>query len=170
MPKTLEQEKLQGYPGHRPVNKNAPVAEMVIPKAPKFLDKVATRKYYDLSRAAGIEGMRVAGKSDGEILAMTAFAYSRFRAALKTLGEKTEYYETPSGQIKKHPAMGEVSNWWVKYNFGLSKLGMTPYERQKVSAIPEEKVEDPQVQTAADKRKAAIVAAKENAHLKAVNS
>jgi len=164
MSKPAELEKLQGNPGHRLVNKNAPVPEMVIPKAPKFLDKVATRKYYDLARVAGPEGIRVAGKSDGETLAMTAFAYSRFRAALKILGEKTEYYTTPSGQIKKHPAMGEVSDWWVKYNFGLSKLGLNPYERQKVSAFPEEEKGESREDKMAEFRKKALEAAKKQSH------
>ena len=150
--KTLEQEKLEGCPGRRPINENAPTVSGKIPNPPTFLDPVAKRKYYDLTRIAGPDGMRVAGASDGETLAMIAHAYSEFRSAKKVLDdrvvelaklnigpEQAKYYRTPSGQIKLHPAAGEVREWWTRYQSGLSRLGMTPYDRKNVDKLPEEK-------------------------------
>lgn len=137
--KTIEQEKLEGNPSRRPVNESAPMAAGKIPNPPKFLDRVGTRKYHDLVRIVGLDGMRVAGKSDGEALAMVAFAYSKFRNAQDSLDQATEFYTTPGGQIKKHPASGEVSDWWTKYQAGLSKFGMSPFDRKNVDALPGEK-------------------------------
>lgn len=139
--KTIEQEILEGNPGRRPINENAPRAAGKIPNPPKFLNRVATYKYHQLSKITGPDGSKVAGQSDGEALAMTAFAYSKFRAAQTILDDpKTpEYYTTFSGNIKKHPAAGEVSSWWTAYQAGLSKLGMNPYDRKNVDKLPGEK-------------------------------
>lgn len=137
--KTIEQEILEGNPGRRPIPENAPRAKGEIPNPPKFLDRVATRKYHDLARIIGPKGSRVGGASDGETLAMVAFAYSKFRTAQKEIENSNEYITTSSGVVKKHPAAGEVKIWWDAYQAGLSKLGMSPVARKNVDAMPEEK-------------------------------
>jgi P27 family predicted phage terminase small subunit len=137
--KTQEQEILEGNPGRRPINEKAPVIKGRVPSPPKFLNKIAKYKYGQLARLTGPDGSRVAGQADGETMAMAAFAYSKFRTAQKAIEGSKEYYITASGAIKKHPAASEVASWWVAYQSSLAKLGMTPYDRKKVDALPEEK-------------------------------
>lgn len=183
MPKTAEQEKLEGYPGHRPVSKNAPVPDMEIPDPPKWMSRIAKRAYYDLVAVVGPEGMRVMAKSDKLALSMVCEAFAEWRECRTVLAKEGRYHKSgkiildkegnpviEQYQIKRHPAVGDMQNAWSRLMTGLGKFGLTPYERQKVVAIAVPESGKPKEKSTTDKRKAALAAAKENAHLKAVNS
>lgn len=181
MPKTEEQEKLEGYPGHRPVNKSAPVPDRRIPIPPKWLGKIATRHYHDIARLIGPDGMRVMAASDLFSLAIVCDAYEDYRNCRDLLEKEGPYFDSgkvvalENGEVvisnlqkKRHPAVGDKQNAWVRYMSGLGKFGLTPYERQKVSALPEDKPTQTREEIMAEKRKKAIEAAKSGSHVKKV--
>ncbi len=164
MPKTAEQEKLEGYPGHRPVNKKAPVADRDIPPPPKWMGHISTRAYHDFVRLVGNEGMRVMAKSDKLALSLVCEAFEEWRKCKKILDEEGRYTDG-----RRHPALVDMQKWWSLLMTGLGKFGMTPYERQKVSTIGEPKKEKTREELMAEKRQSALEAAKAKQHIKAVN-
>jgi P27 family predicted phage terminase small subunit len=182
MPKTAEQERLEGYPGHRPVNGSAPVPDSNIPPAPKWLGKIATRHYYDLARRLGNDGMRVLGASDTFALAMVCDTYEEYRKCRDILEEEGPYFQSGRNilndegdiigidnlQKKRHPAVGDKQNAWSRYMTGLGKFGLTPYERQKVSVISDDKPVQSRDDILAEKRKKALEAAKNKSHIRKV--
>lgn len=183
MPKTAEQERLEGYPGHRPVNKSAPEPSRDIPDPPKWLGKIGSRHYHDLVRRIGPKGMRVMGASDRDALAMVCDVYEEYRNCREVLEIEGPYFRskkvvevdgtddvvTEYGPWKRHPAVGDKQNAWTRYMTGLGKFGLTPYERQKVSAFEEDKPKQTREEVMAERRKNAVEAAKNKTHIKAVN-
>lgn len=164
MPKTAEQEKLEGYPGHRPVNENAPVPDRDIPGPPKWMGRVSTRAYHDFVRLVGPSGMRVMAKSDRMALVMVCEAFQEWRDCKNLLDTEGRYLDG-----KRHHAVADLQKWWGLIMTGLGKFGMTPYERQKTKAIGEHKKEKTREEIMAENRKKALEAAKSKAHIKAVN-
>jgi len=156
--KTAEQEKMEGNPGRRPINENTPMADGKIQGPPKYLSKVGARFYNDLCRVCGPENMRVLSSSDASALALVADAYAEYRLARDVVNElDIRYYTskeeikvtfdkktgaekiTSSKTIKRHPAVGDMQNAWSRVMSGLSKFGMTPYDRKNVVSAPESK-------------------------------
>lgn len=181
MPKTAAQEKLEGYPGHRPANKSMPVPDQEIPPPPRWMGPISTRAYHDLVRVVGPEGMRVMAGSDRLALVMVCEAFEEWRRCRDMIQAEGRYFESgkvvigdkgeamvSNRQIKRHPAVGDMQNAWNRIMTGLGKFGLTPFERQKVSAISESKREKTREETMAENRKKALEAAKKKSHIKAV--
>ena len=173
MPKTAEQERLEGYPGHRKPNANAPEADRDIPGPPKWLGNISTRAYHDLVRLVGNDGMRVMAKSDQLALSMVCEAfqdYRRYNDIIEIEGPHYRngiYKEDEEGnvivntiQVKKHPLIAAKENAWQRLMTGLGQFGLTPYQRQKVSAIKVDNVEETPAEKRAKQKQAAIEAAK----------
>ena len=181
MPKTAEQERLEGFPGHRAQNKSAPVPDRDIPSPPKWLGKIASRHYCDLVRRIGPQGMRVMAASDIYALAIICDSYEDYRKCRDILEKEGPYFESGKAiiqedgsiiwdnlQKKRHPAVGDKQNAWSRYMTGLGKFGLTPYERQKVSVIGEDKPEKTREQLMAESRAKALEAAKNKQHIRKV--
>ncbi len=172
MPKTAEQERLQGYPGHRPVNSNAPVPDMTIPEPPKRLGRIAKRHYHDVARVVGPDKMRTMGASD--IFALTAICeiYQNYRDCRDFLDKHGRYFDVFEDDVlvdsKRNPRVIDEIKYWDQYLKGLGKFGLTPYERQKVSTLSEDKPEQTREQAMTEKRKKAVAAAKKGGHIQAV--
>lgn len=152
MPKTAEQERLEGYPGHRKVNDSAPKPNRDIPDPPKWMKSVSTRAYHDIVRLVGSDGMRVMGRSDKFALIMLCEAFEEWRNCRDILAKDGRYFESgkvvfddegnqhiDNRQIKRHPAVGDMQNAWNRIMMGLGKFGMTPYDRQKVVVLLDDK-------------------------------
>lgn len=167
MPKTFEQEKLEGYPGHRPKNTGAPVPNRDIPPPPKWMGRISTRAYHDFVRTVGPDGMNVMAQSDRIALVMTCEAFAEWRECKKIVDLYGRYQES-KGVFKRHPAVVDMQNAWNRIMVGLGKFGMTPYERQKVTVLPEEKREETREEKMARRRANAARRAKEN-NLRVVN-
>lgn len=181
--KTAEQEKLQGYPGHRKLNESAPVLDTEIPDPPRWLKSISKRAYYDFVKIVGPEGMRVMSKSDRIALVMICEAFEEWRNCRKEIMNQGMYvpvkikeYIDKKGNlvretngIKIHPLMKAKNDAWGMVMKGLSRFGMTPYDRQKVSTVMGKKEDDrPKKKTLADIRKEALKKGKQ--HLKAVGN
>ena len=176
--KTIDQEKLEGNPGRRPINDLAPEPKKEIPNPPKFLDRIGKRAYHELSRLVGPDGMNVMAKTDGLALAMICDAYQEYRDTLKILDEDGKYYISSQIKIvkvdektgktttslkevrKKHPAVPDMQNAWARVMSGLSKFGMTPYDRKNVKILSPVKKESKK-EIAAERRAEAARKAKE---------
>ncbi|MBA3012674.1 MAG: hypothetical protein KKF12_16740 [Proteobacteria bacterium] len=95
MPKPAELEKLQGNPGHRPVNPNLPVADTAIPGPPKYLGRIAARAYNDLVGLVGTDGMRVMAKSDRLALILICDAWEEYRQCKEEIEDVGQYWLLP---------------------------------------------------------------------------
>lgn len=188
--KTAEQEKLEGNPGRRPENKSAPKPDPAILEPQKFLNRVATRAYHELVKIVGPEGMQVMAKTDSLALTMICDAYADYRVAVKTIDkygatvENSAMIETgeldKKGKkitekvlvsLKRNPAVGDKQNAWSRVMQGLSKFGMTPYDRKNVSILellPEESPEEKKARDRADAKIRAKIAAGNKTHIQKV--
>ncbi len=177
MPKTEEQQKLEGYPSHHkkkatkiPVIK---AKDRQIPDPPRWMGRISKRMYHDLVDIVGKEGMKVMAKSDRLALVMVCEAFAEWRECRSTLATEDRYYTSERAgnkTIKRHPAVGDMQNAWTRIMTGLGKFGLTPYERQKVSVIVgDKKKKKTREQEMAERRKKAIKAAQDKNHLQAVN-
>ena len=168
--KTAEQEKLEGYPGHRKPNEKAPKPNYNIPEPPKFLDRVGKRHYYELVKRFGPDGMRTAGESDAPALALIADAYSEFRKCRDLLTDGQRYYDN-GGVMKKHPAVIDMQNARAFVLSGYGKFGGTGYDRKNVNILdllPVESREDKKAKRRAEASLKAKKLAESKNHIKKV--
>ncbi len=191
MPKTKEQEKLEGNPGKRAINKNSPSPDRAIPDPPKFLSRVGKRAYHDLVRMVGNEGMRVMAKTDSLALSLVCDAYAEYRKTRDVVENLDDRYYISSEKvnvithkdgsvtteksqiIKRHPAVGDAQDAWKRIMQGLGKFGMTPYDRKNVNALEEEEKETREDKMARRRADAALRAkerAKDGKHIKKVGN
>ena len=182
MSKPLELEKLEGCPGHRPLNKFAPEPNREIPNPPKHLGKIAKRKYSDLVREIGPAGMRVLGASDKDALAAICNIYERLRKCRETLDMYGEYIrefediQHEDGTVEsvliketRRPVVIDEQKYHALYMSGLIQFGLTPSARKNVLAMPDDKPEQTREERIAGQRAKALAAAKDKKHVKAVN-
>jgi P27 family predicted phage terminase small subunit len=168
MPKTAEQERLEGYPGHRPVNENPPTPDRNIPNPPKWLGKIAARHYHDLVRRIGPEGMRVMAASDRDALAIVCDVFEKYRNCREFLEKNGRYFDIWDEETKtlvgskRNPRVIDEQKYWGLYMTGLGQFGLTPYQRKNVSVLPEEKKESREDRIAA-RRKNIVEMAKQKA-------
>jgi len=167
--KTAEQEKLQGFPGHRPKKANIPVPDQNIPDPPKWMGRIGKRAFYDLKEVVGNTGMRVMARSDRLALVMVAEAFEEYRECKKEIEKTGRYWLDAKGVSKKNSAIVDMQNAWGRVMSGLSKFGMTPYDRQKVTVLSPEKKEKTREELMTEKREKALASAQKRYHLKAVN-
>ena len=167
--KTAEQEKLQGYPGHRPKKTNMPIPDYNnLPDPPRWMGRIGKRAYYDLMELVGSKGMRVMAKSDRLALVMVCEAFEEYRNCKNEIKTHGRYW-LDKNTMKKHPAITDMQNAWTRIMSGLSKFGMTPYDRQKVTVLPSDKKEKTREELMQEKRALALASAKKKMHLKTVN-
>ncbi|MCP4161217.1 MAG: P27 family phage terminase small subunit [Deltaproteobacteria bacterium] len=178
MPKTTDQEKLEGNPGRRSLPENEPNPEKKIPAPPKWLGRKATRAYHDLSRIVGSEGMNVMAETDGLALSMLCDAFSEYRD-MRLIIEDPEkrFYKSKekAGKIliKRHPAVGDMQDAWKRVVLMLGKFGMTPFDRKGVQVLadsPEESREDKIAKRRAEAALKAKEAALKGKHIKKVGN
>lgn len=191
MPKTAEQEKLEGFPGHRPVSENMPEPDRNIPEPPKFLSRVGKRAYHELVRLVGPEGMQTMARSDALALSMVCDAYAEYRLARSEVENLENRYlisgatktsenkdgsvkvETFTKQIRRHPAVGDAQDAWKRVMAGLGKFGLTPYDRKSVESLgrpKQESREDKIAKRRAEAAEKAKIAAQKGEHLKKVSN
>ncbi len=131
-PKPSNVHKLHGNPGRRKRNPNEPKPEVVIPKPPKHLLKVARKEWKRV--APELEALGLISSIDRNALAAYCQAYARWVGAEEKLALYGEIVKSPSGYPMQSPYLG-IANTALKFMRDFAtEFGMTPSSRSRVSA------------------------------------
>lgn len=120
-------------------NKNEPVLGLNSPTAPKKLDNKAKKYFAEIVQL--LEEMRVITVADVYVIQVLASQLSRYEkcneefSKLESLSYKSEGREGTSFRL--YPQVDLLDKLEKSIHNSLGKLGLTPADRQRVSAIPE---------------------------------
>lgn len=120
---------LAGNPGHRPIP--AGVSGVAgTPRCPTWLTKAQKVVWKWL--VSTLEKHGTVSQSDVHVMAAYCVAQARVEKANAVIEEEGEYYETDTGQKKRHPACAELSKGIQEVKQLGELLGLNPLARQKM--------------------------------------
>ena len=132
-------KKLRGTLEKSRANPHEPRIEPGSPPVPQGLDKIAQERWNFL--APKLIKLRVLTEIDGAALEGYCRAYSRAAMADKAVAKFGLVVDTPFGPKKNIAVTISRDSWLLVDKFG-AKLGLSPSDRSRVDASPEEE-EDP---------------------------
>lgn len=132
--KPTETKLIEGTFRKDRANPNEPHPKKAIPKPGYGLPEKAKREYENLSQI--LNDMGILTDADGIALERLAVAVAESKWAEKELFKQTDSDEIRKWQLILKDARGFVASM-------LSKFGLTPADRSRVSKIPEEPSENP---------------------------
>ena len=128
------------------INKHEPKPLRAIPSPPAHLSDRAKTAW----GAVGVllDRMGVITEADGMVLEGLCEAYAELvdaRAALRERGGTSYESTTEKGgtMYRSYPEVAQIADADRRFGFWLSKVGLTPADRSKVSAIAEKDNKDP---------------------------
>lgn len=145
-PKPTEQRRLEGNPGHRPLNEDEPA--LPVPAAdfddvpPELVDDVAAaatwRRLAPLLRTS-----RQISEADRDALLALCSEWSRYLHAKAEVARLGLVVRTPSGYPIPNPYLAIQTKALAGCNKLWPELGLTPSSRSRVKAITAPATDDP---------------------------
>ena len=133
-------KKLQGNPGRRPLNKDEPKPETLLPEAPAHLSEEALKEWH---RAGGFL-LNLGLISDLDLAAFAAYctAYGRWVEAEQSLKDFGVMLKSPNGFPIQSPYLAVANRAMEQMRSLLADFGMSPASRTRVSAVAAEPEDD----------------------------
>lgn len=130
-------KRLQGNPGKRRLPKDEPTPPPAdprvpasMPACPDFLDKAARAEWEEI--VPQLIELGVLARVDRAALAAYCQAWSRWREAERLLAGEGLTYMSPTGVVKKNPAVGIAADAQKLMRQFLIEFGLTPAARARL--------------------------------------
>jgi P27 family predicted phage terminase small subunit len=148
-PKPTALKKLQGNPGHRPLNDAEPEPLIGIPEMPKGMWPAARREWHRI--APVLLEIGVLTIADGKALAAYCEAYALWEKARQSIDEYglvvVDKYKDKDGteheSLKANPAIAIRASAAKEMKSFLIEFGLTPASRAKLKISTKPKEKDP---------------------------
>lgn len=135
-PKPTRMKVLTGNPGKRPLNKNEPRPDPVIPDCPPELSPAAQREW---ARLVGeLSSLNMITKLDRAALAAFCGAYALWAEATLAIQKHGTLVKSPTGYPLQSPYISIVNRQAEIMMRLASEFGFTPASRSKIS-VPVER-------------------------------
>ena len=134
-PKPTELKILEGNPGRRPLNDQAPKPQPVAPPMPRGLPKGARKFWRD--HAPKLESLGILTEVDGPAFTMLALSYNYGVEAAKAISAEGMTIRDDRGNPRKHPLFTVFSQASKDFRALAAEFGLTPSARSRL------KIEDP---------------------------
>lgn len=135
-PKPTAIRKAEGNPGKRPFNDREPQPDLVRPRMPKHLDKLAKKEWKRLCPM--LDRLRVLSEADGIALANLCVDYSILQQAQESLAKTGLLSKTAkTGMIHQSPLLNIIAVTTDRVTRGLREFGLTPASRTRISVSPD---------------------------------
>jgi len=131
-PKPTALKKLEGNPGHRPLNEREPQPKKKLPSCPGWLEKEAKKEWRRLCKA--LDEMGILKDVDMVVFADYCQSYARWRQAEEFLSERGLFYITPSGYPQQFPQVQIALNYSKQMIQHAKEMGLTPAARSRLIA------------------------------------
>jgi P27 family predicted phage terminase small subunit len=141
IPKSNEQEILEGNPSKRPLKKELPKPGPGIPTCPTWLSVAAKREWKRLTPE--LARMGLLSKLDRNMLAGYCSAYALWQQAQEVLNQQGTVYVSPKGKLETRPEV-EIARTTGEMMQGFAnELGLTPTSRARMNLPKENEEIDP---------------------------
>jgi P27 family predicted phage terminase small subunit len=127
-PKPTKLRKLEGFPGHNPINDREPQPTGLLAK-PDIVTGEAAREW-DRAVAAMPPGLYTS--ADAPVLAVYCIAWVLFRNAIATTAREGMTVTGPQGQKQVHPALVIAAKQSEIILKAADRLGMSPSARSRL--------------------------------------
>lgn len=130
-PKPVEQKRLAGNPGHRPLPDTLavlPVAEGGIPKAPKGFGRLAKQEWRRIFTVAG----PWIAPTDVPLVTMFCQGCQEREELRQVIARDGRFAAGSAGQLVTHPAVGQLRALERQLTAWLSLCGFTPSDRARL--------------------------------------
>ena len=141
-PKPTSLKKLNGNPGHRPLNDREPQpkVEDKLPPAPGFLSRRAKVEWRKLGRRLLDLGLLT--QLDETLLAMFCVTWDRWREAIGEIAKSDAVIQGPTGIFKQSPWVGIANEASRQMLQQMNEFGMTPSSRSRLKVEKKAAVSD----------------------------
>jgi P27 family predicted phage terminase small subunit len=141
-PRILTQLKvLKGTAQRSRMNLQEPKPDTGVPEMPEGLDEEHQKSW--AQHAKLLTGMKVLTVADGLALESMVRAHVELRRLQAEVAQLSAVERTDSGLLKRHPGISAVADYDRRYLSWLTKFGLTPADRSRVSAVVDAGVENP---------------------------
>lgn len=120
-------KKLQGNPGHRPLNNKEPQPDNTRPRPPRHLTKEARKCWDALSRRLHECGLLTS--IDGMGLELLCENYATWRDAKDLVDVEGYFCRSDAGNLYQHPAVGAMNTAQKNLVALMKEFGLTPSSR-----------------------------------------
>ena len=124
--------KLEGNPGHRPINQKEPKPQKKAPACPKWLSEDARKEWRRLAKK--LEALGVLTELDLAVFATYCDAFAKWKEADEFLTQRGLFFITPSGYPQQFPQVAIAQNYAKLMNKCGEQLGLTPSARSRIIA------------------------------------
>ena len=131
---------LEGNPGCRPLNKNEPKPNPIIPECPIWLEPDAKKEWKRITPE--LERLGLLTLVDMSALAGYCQAYSRWKEAEEYITEHGMSFETANGCLMAVPEVSAAQKYLKLCQSFMIQFGLTPAARGRMIVANKEK-EDP---------------------------
>ena len=139
-PKPTAIKKLQGNPGHRPINKREPTPRRRRPTMPGYLTELEQKEWKRITRE--LRSMGLLTSADADAIAVYCQVACRYQEATKFVQDRGLTVDSPNGYPIINPALSIVNKCIQQMHRLLAEFGMTPASRSRIQ-VPETATEDP---------------------------
>lgn len=131
---------MKGNPGKRPLNKLEPMPEVGAPQPPDFIQGSALDGWNRITET--LAPTRVLTLADWLVMAMTADAYGRWVDAREQVASTGGPVVNNKGTVQQNPYVWERNKAFEQLEKLLPKIGLTPADRSRLQAAPQENTDD----------------------------
>ena len=135
-PRPTVLRKLEGNPGHRPLNDREPVPPAGVPECPEYLDEEARAEWF--RTCAALRQMGLLSAADRTALAAYCTVYSRWVAAEAQVRKFGAIVKSPQkGFPMKSPYLSIADQAMEAMRKFMIEFGLTPSSRSRIR-VPED--------------------------------
>jgi len=127
-------KRLNGNPGHRPLNVAEPKPLPIAPECPSWLDKEAKKEWKRV--APELERLGLLTKVDGTALQGYCQAYATWKQCTEALQKHGLVMETQSGYLQQRPEVSIGNKALDQVRAFCIQFGLTPSARARMT-LPE---------------------------------
>lgn len=143
-PKPTALKKLEGNPGHRPLNNQEPKPKKKVPTCPEWLEEEAKTEWKRMCKI--LEPLGLLTEMDMTAFAGYCQAYARWKAAEEFITQHGDMIRTPNGYLQQVPQVSIAqTNMKIMLKF-CTEFGLTPSARSRIASMdcgtnPEDEME-----------------------------
>jgi P27 family predicted phage terminase small subunit len=141
IPKSNEQEILEGNPSKRPLRKELPKSRPGSTTYPAWLSSAAKREWKRLTPELARMGLLT--KLDRNILAGYCAAFAMWQETQEVLSKQGTVYVSPKGKLEIRPEMEVAKTIGEMMQRFAAELGLTPTSRARMNLPKENEEVDP---------------------------
>ena len=132
---------LKGTAQRSRMNLQEPRPSTGVPEMPEGLDEEHQRSWE--RHAALLTGMKVLTVADGPALESMVRVHVELRRLQAEVAQLPAFERTDSGLLKRHPGISAIADCDRRYLSWLTRFGLTPADRSRVSASTDGNEENP---------------------------